>query len=589
MARILTLTNWFPPHHFGGYEVLCQDVMTRLAARGNDVEILCSDERLANVSADSLDSLPTQRSLKMYWRDGQPWRPPMAERLDIERHNQRQLRSTLDRLKPDVVSVWHMGALSLSLLHTVRQLGYPMLYSICDEWLIYGLDLDPWSHRWNGDPLRRTAGRLLQPFVKTPTVLHDLGADACFCFLSESTRSASRGASPWSYPIDPVIYPGINRSMFPPPNDNQTSEWNWRLLCTSRLDARKGIDTLIRAFALLPKEATLSLLGRGEPQERDRLQALAGQLGVADRIHIEAINRDQLSAAYSSHDCFVFPSEWPEPFGMVPIEAMACGTPVVATALGGSAEFLIDGTNCVAIPPANHEALAQAITQLAGDLARRHRLRSGGWQTADQFDLASTVDAYETCHLATAEHRLSSLSLPPHPSAAHRPTVLQPEPATEPSIPAAISTLVQPTLHLSAPTPRSANRLMAASDAAQPDVVDPNSLPFGDRSFTSVVCHRVLEFVADEQALLREVHRVLIPDGRLLIVTPNRNRMGTVRRRLRARWIGWRKSPRDFFVDLDERREYTRRELSRLVSPHFTIEDRNSAGPFLVVVAKATA
>jgi glycosyltransferase involved in cell wall biosynthesis len=601
MARILTLTNWFPPHHYGGYEVLCQDVMSRLAARGHQVEVLCSDERLPAVPADSQDALTTQRNLKMYWRDGKPWTPPMAQRLAMERHNQRELRNTLDRFHPDVVSVWHMGALSLSLLTTVRQLGYPMLYSICDEWLIYGLDLDPWSHSWNGNPMRRTAGRLVQPFVKTPSVLHDLGADACFCFLSESTRIASCAASPWSYPIDPVIYPGINRSMFPTADDHQDAEWSWRLLCTSRLDTRKGIDTLIRAFALLPEEATLSLLGRGEPDERDRLHALARALGVADRLRIEAIDRDELPAAYSSHDCFVFPSEWPEPFGMVPIEAMACGTPVVATAMGGSAEFLMDGTNCVVFPPGDEQALAQAINRLAGQPELRRRIRSGGWLTADQFDLASTVDAYEECHVATAEHRLSSLSLPAHPSGGIRsapPPSTPPQTATPPQLAAATSKLPWPTLHLTVPS-RAGDILMATTDAHPPSPVEPVALPFEDQSFASVVCRNVFEFVADDAALLGELRRVLKADGRLLVVTPNRNRMGTLRRRLRARWAGWRKLPQDFYFDLEQRREYTRGELTRLLTHGFTIETRATLGtparpqrrfgPFIMVVAKVSS
>jgi hypothetical protein len=46
VARVLTVTNWYPPHHYGGYELSCFDVMTRLAERGHEVRILCSDERV---------------------------------------------------------------------------------------------------------------------------------------------------------------------------------------------------------------------------------------------------------------------------------------------------------------------------------------------------------------------------------------------------------------------------------------------------------------------------------------------------------------------------------------------------------------
>ena len=63
MTRILTVTNWYPPHHRGGYELNCADVMTRLAARGHEVEVLCSDERLPGAT-DEPESLPVRRVLR---------------------------------------------------------------------------------------------------------------------------------------------------------------------------------------------------------------------------------------------------------------------------------------------------------------------------------------------------------------------------------------------------------------------------------------------------------------------------------------------------------------------------------------------
>src|SRR5579875_3927795 len=113
MARILTLTNWYPPHHFGGYEVLCADVMHGLHAQGHRIEVLCSDERIAGVADDSGGGspFPVHRQLAMYWRDGRPWAPGLRERLAIERANQRRLREHVAAFAPDVLSVWHMGAL----------------------------------------------------------------------------------------------------------------------------------------------------------------------------------------------------------------------------------------------------------------------------------------------------------------------------------------------------------------------------------------------------------------------------------------------------------------------------------------------
>jgi glycogen(starch) synthase len=554
MARILTLTNWYPPHHFGGYEALCDDVMGRLAARGHDIEVLCGNELRPGVTAAETAPYPVHRQLQMYWRDSAPWTPSDAEQRRIEQSNQRTLENALDRFRPEVVSVWAMGALSLNLLTTIAGRQIPMVYAVCDDWLIYGLDLDPWAGRWQGSPIKRLQGRATTARTHLPTVLPDLGRTGCFAYLSRYTRAATEEASPWTYPIDPVIYPGIDRPSFPPPNETERP-WHWRLLYTGRLDTRKGTDTLLRALALLPTEATVSFLGRGEPAERERLEALAGQLGLGERVHFEEIPRSELPAAYASHDCFIFPSEWPEPFGMVPIEAMACGTPVVGTGVGGSGEFLHDRVNCLRFAPGDHAALARAVTELAEDPELRGALRRGGWVTADQFDLAWTVDAYEACHTAAAEHRLDTLALTPHPSQA-----------------------------LSGPR----GRIGALIDHHEPThlsiswgssgqaVDDPAHWPLSDATFDWIAVEGVLERVTNPGAFLAELHRVARPHARITITTRNRHTVQPWLQKARHRWQGWRRPPAHYAGD-GVRRTYTASELEGLLRG-FSITGHTASG-----------
>src|SRR3546814_11043486 len=82
---------------------------------------------------------------------------------------------------------------------------------------------------------------------------------------------------------------------------------------------------------------TLEVQGTGDPAERDRMASLAAELGLGDRVEFGSVDRAGLVERYRAADAFVFPSEWEEPFGLVPLEAMACGTPVMATGAGGSA------------------------------------------------------------------------------------------------------------------------------------------------------------------------------------------------------------------------------------------------------------
>jgi len=166
-------------------------------------------------------------------------------------------------------------------------------------------------------------------------------------------------------------------------------------LFVGRLDEVKGIDTLVRAVALLPDEAVLHVCGPDEHDHVARVQAVAEASGVADRLCIEYAPRRDLPARYRDADVCVFPSEWDEPFGLVPLEAMACSTPVVASGTGGSGEYLRDGDNCVIAAPGDPEAIAAAICRLADDASLRARIIEGGQTTAASLtidDLASVLE-----------------------------------------------------------------------------------------------------------------------------------------------------------------------------------------------------
>src|SRR4051794_26908280 len=125
--RVLTLTNGYPPHAYGGDELTCDDVMRRFCAARPHGTVVPGGERLPGV-ADAVEP-HVHRRLRLYWdwEDNRPAIPrnPRA-RLRIEQHNLRELDAALHLSRPDIVSVWHMGALSLSLLAELEGRGIPM-------------------------------------------------------------------------------------------------------------------------------------------------------------------------------------------------------------------------------------------------------------------------------------------------------------------------------------------------------------------------------------------------------------------------------------------------------------------------------
>jgi glycosyltransferase involved in cell wall biosynthesis len=158
----------------------------------------------------------------------------------------------------------------------------------------------------------------------------------------------------------------------------------------------------IEALAHLPREATLEIIGPAEEAYRAELETLLRDRELTSRVRFARSSRAELRDRYSSADALLFPVIWDEPFGLVPIEAMACGTPVIGTGTGGSAEFLLDDVNCLVTAPGDHRALADAVQKLAGDESLRQRLIASGYRTAEQLGVDQLADALEDWHVAAA-------------------------------------------------------------------------------------------------------------------------------------------------------------------------------------------
>ncbi|MEU8170120.1 glycosyltransferase [Micromonospora sp. NPDC049004] len=176
-----------------------------------------------------------------------------------------------------------------------------------------------------------------------------------------------------------VVPSGVNLASFSPLGPvADRAPGRARILTVGRLVERKGFQTVVRAMALVP-DAECVVVG-GPPEgllETDpyarRLRALAESCGVADRVHlVGAVPREEMGRWYRSADLLVA-APWYEPFGLTPLEAMACGVPVVGTAVGGIRDTVVDGTTGDLVPARDPNALAAAIQRLLDDRIRRFR------------------------------------------------------------------------------------------------------------------------------------------------------------------------------------------------------------------------
>ncbi len=156
-----------------------------------------------------------------------------------------------------------------------------------------------------------------------------------------------------------------------------------RIVCLGRLVERKGIEDVICALRLL-EDTELVIAGGGDgasiedDAEASRLLCVAHTVGVADRVvFLGRVDRAAVPPLLRSADAVVcYP--WYEPFGIVPLEAMACGVPVVVAQVGGLVDSVLDGVTGVHVPPRAPVALAQALRSLLADDQLRAQLGIAG-------------------------------------------------------------------------------------------------------------------------------------------------------------------------------------------------------------------
>lgn len=145
------------------------------------------------------------------------------------------------------------------------------------------------------------------------------------------------------------------------------------ILQLGRMVPRKGVDNVVRALGMLPLESNARLLvvgGEGpdaDPEktpEIGRLAQVARECGCADRVMFAGQRqRDELRTCYLAADVFVT-TPWYEPFGITPLEAMACATPVIGSAVGGIKHTVVDGVTGFLVPPRDPAALVEHLERL---------------------------------------------------------------------------------------------------------------------------------------------------------------------------------------------------------------------------------
>ena len=177
------------------------------------------------------------------------------------------------------------------------------------------------------------------------------------------------------------------------------------VLFVGRKDERKGLRYLLEGFAKLVQQGgrqRLTIVGPGQPdRECARLLDEINRLAPGAAALAGAVSNDDLPRYYASADVFCSPATGGESFGIVLLEAMAAGVPVVASDINGYRDVVADGKQGLLVPPKSPEAIAAAISRIAGDAELAGRLAAGGRKRAQEYRweriAADVEDYYHHC------------------------------------------------------------------------------------------------------------------------------------------------------------------------------------------------
>ncbi|MEA2666910.1 MAG: hypothetical protein QOI11_3854, partial [Candidatus Eremiobacteraeota bacterium] len=301
----------------------------------------------------------------------------------------------LDR--PDVVHA-HFWMSGLAALRAAKPLGIPVVQTF------HALGVEKKRHQGAADT---SPGERVAHEARIVREAERIVATAS----AEIFELLRMGANPRSLKIVPC---GVDLDRFTPegPREERRSD-RLRIVTLSRLVPRKGIGDVIEALAAVP-DAELIVAGGGEAPdllsdpEAQRLSDLARTLGVADRVYLRGrVERPDVPVVLRSADVVVC-TPWYEPFGIVPLEAMACGVPVVVSSVGGLVDTVVDGMTGLHVPARAPRQLAHALRSLADEPERRKMLgRLGVERVRARYSwsrvAAETLDVYRGLVTTAAE------------------------------------------------------------------------------------------------------------------------------------------------------------------------------------------
>jgi glycosyltransferase involved in cell wall biosynthesis len=384
--HVALLPSAFAPH-LGGVEELSRRLAIELRTRGSDTVVITNRWPVVLPAQETIDGVPVRRER---FRFPEPRPRHLAGWVVGTRATRRGVLAAMAEHSAELVHVQCVSSNGYYALRAARSLRLPLVVSMQGE-----LTMDAAQIYQRSAAMRHSWRRLVRA-ADVVTGCSQQVLDEAVAVYGPGLASKAR-----------VIRNGVDVAAV------RAAEPFARarpyLLGIGRLVAQKGFDTLLAAFAQLAGEhSELDLLLAGEGPERAALERQARAAGLQRRVEfLGGVPAAQAFRLFRGATAFVLPSRH-EPQGIVVVEAMAAGAPVVATRVGGVPETIQDGTNGLLTEPDDAAALAKTLREVLDDPAAADARAAQAGIDVEAYDWRRITDQYERCYadaLASRDER----------------------------------------------------------------------------------------------------------------------------------------------------------------------------------------
>jgi len=361
--RILQVNPFYYPYQ-GGTEKYLYELCKRLARR-NSVSVITSKFG-NNPEVENIEGTKVYRIKSLVLQKLPPFLPPP---LSIPLSFRRNMLKICRREKPDVIHLHNRFFLTFSsLVLWKKSLGAPLFLTLHNA--------RPVGINEETDFL----GQLFDDYIGHRIIR------SCDRVLANS-RWTLEVTLPKDYPREraEVIYNGVDTARFRKVKSNIKDRLGCEFLSLTvcRLLPQKGVKYLISAVRDIEDDFKAVIVGRGPCYKE--LKSLVKKFGLEKRVELvtDPLTEERLIEYYSASDFFILPSLW-EPFGIVLIESMACGCPVIATNVGGIPEIVTSDCG-ILVSPRSPKEIAIAANKLIGDKNLRRRLSKNARERVEKY------------------------------------------------------------------------------------------------------------------------------------------------------------------------------------------------------------